>query len=96
MSQRATAIHSLAETQLESIQAALRIIQSVEIDYTNWKGVRAKRLIVPIRIYWGATEYHKEMQHLLVALDLEKQAERTFAMKDIHSWNKPPLLPEAE
>lgn len=58
----------------------------VIIDYTNWKGERSIRTIIPIRIYWGSNEWHKEEQWLLEAHDLEKQALRNFAMKDIHSW----------
>lgn len=56
------------------------------IDYTNWKGERSNRTILPIRIYWGSNEWHQEEQWLLEAHDLEKQEPRNFAMKDIHSW----------
>lgn len=58
----------------------------VWIDYTNWKGVRAKRLIIPRRIVFGTTEYHPNSQWLLEALDVQKGESRTFAMRDIHSW----------
>lgn len=61
--------------------------QEVIIDYTNWKGQRAPRRIVPKRIYFGTTEYHKTPQWLLVAYCLRKRAERTFAVKDIHMWD---------
>lgn len=58
----------------------------VYIDYTNWKGERGERLISPGRMYYGQTEYHPRDQWLLSAMDHGKQAERTFAMKDIHRW----------
>ena len=63
----------------------------VVIDYTNHRGERAKRTIRPEavagRIVWfGSTEHHRESQWLLSAWDYSKQAMRTFAMKDIHSW----------
>jgi predicted DNA-binding transcriptional regulator YafY len=58
----------------------------VTIIYTNWKGVKAKRIIRPIKIWFGHTEYHPEEQWLLQALDVEKNEERHFAMKDIEAW----------
>ena len=60
--------------------------QSVVIDYTNYRGKRSKREIVPMKIWYGATEWHKEEQWLLDAHDVEKDALRNFAMKDIHEW----------
>ena len=61
--------------------------QIVRITYTNWKGETAKRLIRPIELWFGATEYHPDEQWLLRALDIEKNAERNFAMKDIKQWD---------
>lgn len=58
----------------------------VEIDYTNWKGERSIRKIVPRQLFEGKNEWHPELQWLVLALDLDKQADRNFAMKDIHSW----------
>jgi hypothetical protein len=58
----------------------------VVIDYTNHKGQRALRKIVPRRIYYGESPWHPGGQYLLNALDVDKRAERTFAMASIHSW----------
>jgi hypothetical protein len=66
--------------------------QIVEIDYTNYRGERAKRRVIPIRVYFSATEWHPEEQWLLAAWDIEKQADRSFALKDIHSWA--PVVPD--
>ncbi|MBY0559901.1 hypothetical protein [Hyphomicrobium sp.] len=61
--------------------------RAVAIDYTNWRGERAWRTIVPqAAIYWGSTEWHPEKQWLLRALDVAKGEERDFAMKNIHGW----------
>lgn len=60
--------------------------KSVEIIYTNWQGETAKRLIKPLSIWFGSTQWHKENQWLLKALDVEKNAERDFALKDIREW----------
>ncbi len=60
----------------------------VEIVYTNWKGVTGIRHIIPKDIFFGATEWHKEEQWLLNAFDVDKQADRAFALKDIKSWKE--------
>jgi len=58
----------------------------VIINYTNWKGVTAFRRIIPKKIFFGSTEWHKEEQWLLEAFDVDKNADRSFAVKDIKSW----------
>lgn len=60
----------------------------VKITYTNYKGETAERTIIPIELWFGSTEYHPEEQWLLKAFDLEKKAERNFAVKDIRSWHE--------
>ena len=58
----------------------------VQIDYTNWRGERAVRIISPRRIEFENSEWHPETQWVLYAFDMEKCEERAFALKDIHSW----------
>lgn len=58
----------------------------VEIVYTNWKRVTGTRHIIPKDIFFGSTEWHQEEQWLLNAFDVDKQANRSFALKDIKSW----------
>ena len=53
------------------------------IMYTNWKGVKAQRQIKPVHLWYGSTEFHPEPQMLLLALDVEKNQFRDFAVKDI-------------
>lgn len=60
--------------------------KEVVIEYTNYKGVFGKRKIVPQKIYFGSNEWHTEDQWLLDAFDVEKDTNRTFALKDIKSW----------
>lgn len=64
----------------------------VKIHYTNWQGVTSERLIVPEDMVFDENEYHKGTQWLLQGFDLDKQAGRTFAMKDIHSWTPMPKV----
>jgi predicted DNA-binding transcriptional regulator YafY len=60
--------------------------QVVTIRYTNYRGETADRRVVPQSIRFAATEWHPEPQWLLDALDVDKNAERSFAMRDIQSW----------
>lgn len=60
--------------------------EEVEIDYTNWRGETRRRLIRPIEMYFGRTEYYKDVQWLLHAFDVGKNEERTFAMANIKGW----------
>ena len=59
----------------------------VEVKYTNWKDQTSLRKIEPIKIFFGRSEHHTDDQWLLKCFDVDKNVERTFAMRDIHSWN---------
>jgi len=59
----------------------------VYITYKNWKGVIGHRRVHPIKIWYGGTEFHQELQWFLHAIDIEKGEERNFAMKDVMMWN---------
>jgi len=63
-----------------------QVTKAVVVAYTNYKGTTAVRSIIPKTIYFGSNEWHKEPQWLLTAFDLDKNADRHFAMADIHSW----------
>ena len=62
----------------------------VIIDYTNWLGVRAKRLIRPggpegtPTLEFIKTEWHPDKQWILNAWDVRKNAYRSFAMATMH------------
>jgi hypothetical protein len=58
----------------------------VEVDYTNWRGVRRLRRLVPRTIRFGRSEFHDDEQWLLVATCLESCRELEFSIKTIHSW----------
>ena len=66
--------------------------QRVAIDYTNYRGERSVRVVIPVEggNRFGSTEFHPEPQWLLEAHDVEKNALRTFAMRDIHSFTPVP------
>lgn len=58
----------------------------VQILYTNWKSETRLRKIIPIDIEFKATEWHKDEQWILNAIDVDKNEKRGFALKDIKSW----------
>jgi hypothetical protein len=55
----------------------------IEFDYVNWRGVKSRRAVVVKGLYYGSTEYHKENQFLMNAIDLHKEADRVFAIRDM-------------
>jgi predicted DNA-binding transcriptional regulator YafY len=61
-------------------------VRQVVIDYTNHRGERRKRVVVPSFVAFEFNEWHPQAQWLLHAWDVEKAAMRTFAMAGIHEW----------
>lgn len=50
--------------------------------YTNYRGERSLRRAVPRRLAFESTEWHRRPQWILYAFDLDKDAERGFALRD--------------
>lgn len=69
-------------------QITLTEEQVVMVLYTNWHDETRWRKVIPLPVIpaFAQTPYHQENQWLLRVWDLEKNAERTYAMKDIHDW----------
>jgi hypothetical protein len=61
-------------------------LQGVTIDYTNWRGERRVRQIIPLFMDFGSNEWHPEPQWLLSAIDEDDCKQKTFAMKNVHAW----------
>lgn len=59
----------------------------IKIRYTNYRGETAVRRIVPIQIRFAASKWHPDEQWLMDAYDIDRQAERSFALVDIREWN---------
>lgn len=62
------------------------VIINARIDYTNWRGERRIREILPLRLWYGATEWHPIPTYLLKAIDLEDGKTKDFTMGTIHEW----------
>lgn len=61
----------------------MRTMKPLRFRYINWQGESEVRTVVPKLLFWGSTEFHPQEQWLLRAQDVERNAERTFAVKDI-------------
>lgn len=58
----------------------------IKVEYTNYRGEKGIRTIVPLGYEFGSNEYHKEEQWLLKVWDIDRQAERVYAAKEITRW----------
>lgn len=63
------------------------------IDYTNHRGERGIRRVLPISFGWGANEFHSKPGWLLHCWDLDRQAYRTFSIRNVHAWVDAPAGP---
>jgi hypothetical protein len=84
-------LYAMVQTTLPLLDTEEELIttRQVYVDYTNYRGERTVRLIQPLvdGAYWGSNEFHPTEQWLLRAIDVEKKALRTFAMRDVHGWD---------
>jgi hypothetical protein len=55
----------------------------VKFDYTNWEGKKGTRTVMVNEFFYGSTPYHKEPQFILDGFDLDKEAKRGYALKDV-------------
>lgn len=60
----------------------------VEIDYTNWKGERRWRRVVPRDVWFGISRWHHERQWFMRGWCLESGEQREFCMATIHGWRE--------
>lgn len=60
--------------------------KAVCIEYTNYRGKFGTRNVIPTTIRFDSNEWHPEPQWLLDAYDIDKHANRSFALKEIKSW----------
>ena len=60
----------------------------IKVKYKNYQNIISIRTIIPQQIHYGSTDFHKENQWLLDVWDVEKDAQRTYAMMDILEFIK--------
>ena len=61
---------------------------SVWIRYRNYRGEVAWRHIRPYSIRFASSAFHPGEQWLLYAMDLGRQAPRSFALADVLAWSR--------
>lgn len=61
--------------------------KATSVKYKNYRNEVATRTIIPIKIYWGKTDFHPREQWILKVWDVEKNAERDYAFNDIQEFN---------
>jgi predicted DNA-binding transcriptional regulator YafY len=87
MSEQAPRSNASEEVVLGPAQMAnLPSSREVSILYRNWKGEVAWRRIVPLSISFESSQWHPVPQWIMRALDIDKEAERSFAIADIQNW----------
>lgn len=63
----------------------------VMIEYVNHRGDHVRRRIAPASIFWGETEWYPgPAQWFLLALDLDRDVERAYAVRNIRVWQPVP------
>jgi hypothetical protein len=64
--------------------------------YTNHRGENGIRVVRPLRLWWGTTEWHPDPQWLLDVWDFQKRATRTYALSEVDGAAGVELLPEVQ
>lgn len=67
------------------MMAEMSIVPSA-FNYRNHRGETSRRRVLPLKIWFGITDWHPAPQWFLRAFDLDKMAERDFSMHDIRDW----------
>jgi len=62
------------------------VVVPLLVDYTNWRGERRVRRILPQGLWFGVSEFHDGEQWFIRALDLDRDDKpmRDFAFVGIH------------
>ena len=56
--------------------------EPIEVVYSNHREEKMERIITPLKVYWGHTEWHPQDQWLMDVYDHDRSALRTYALKD--------------
>jgi hypothetical protein len=75
--QQAAGIHHVP---CEHFDGQGRPIVAVAMPYTNHNGERRERVFKPLQVWYGSTKWHPTPQWFMRVWDVEKQAERDYAL----------------
>lgn len=84
-------LDTIKRYQATAEAASDNVGQPVSILCTNWRGETAVRRVLPLRLRFASTEWHPGEQWLMDAIDIEKNAERSFAVTGIREWGFAPV-----
>lgn len=66
----------------EPDETGITLSAEISMVYRNYRGETSHRTIRPVSLSLTSTEYHADMQWILRAWDVDKGAERDFALRD--------------
>lgn len=87
--QLAAAKAYLRQVDAQTHAAPTMPAEELLIDYVNHRGERRWRRVLPHRIWFGSTTWHKAPQWLMQAEDLDRSQRRDFAMSSILGMKAP-------
>lgn len=59
-------------------------VKELQFQYKNWRGETSVRRVLPMKIWYGKTDWHPDEQWFIKAIDVEKGEERDFALTDMN------------
>ncbi len=66
--------------------SSIALENPIKVEYTNYRGEKSIRTIIPLNFFFGSNEYHTKDQWLLRVWDCDRQAERIYAAQEITRW----------
>lgn len=69
--------------ELANLLMGLKGPMVLNFNYTNYRGERSERRVIPEKAWIGSTEWHPDQCLLLTAYDIDKAAHRDFKFTDI-------------
>lgn len=78
-------VHAVEVAPVSFVYSAEQVLT---VRYKNYRGEVAVRKIVPVKTWWGKTDFHPHEQWILTVWDCERNAQRDYAMQDILEFIK--------
>jgi len=55
----------------------------ITFSYLNWQGVQSNRKAIVLGFAFGTNDFHPEYQAMIIAYDVDKKDNRTFAVQNM-------------
>jgi predicted DNA-binding transcriptional regulator YafY len=79
-------VKELNDTEVLTLANLLMTLRKpivLSFEYTNYRGEKSARRVIPEKAWHGSTKWHPEQCLLLTAYDIDKAAHRDFKFTDI-------------